>query len=82
MLSRLLQRRGSGRARADKVEELPENDRAPRISAMVAMALAHGVPYSYVELSSLDGAASDRADASGESGDPTNRGGESEPDSI
>jgi hypothetical protein len=62
MLRGLLRRRALARARALKVEEPSENAKAPQISAIVAMALAHGLPYSYVDLSSLDGVASDGAD--------------------
>lgn len=81
MLRRLFRRRASGRARAAKVERPPENAKAPQISAIVAMALAHGVPYPDVDLSNLDGAASDGAESSGEMDNPTEHDGEpKEPD--
>jgi hypothetical protein len=76
MLRRLLRRRTSGRRRAVKVEKPTENAKAPQISAIVAMALAHGLPYSYVDLNSLDGTAPDGADGSGEMDDPTDHDGE------
>ena len=81
MLRRLLRRRASGRRRADKVEKPLKDAKAPQISAIVAMALAHGVPYSYVDTCLLVDDSSDGAGGSEETDNPTKRDGEPrEPD--